>query len=61
MQGRITLTIAHRLATIRNVDLILVFQQGRVVERGTFDVLAKGDGLFGQLVSAQSGSLLNKS
>lgn len=57
MQGRTTLIIAHRLATIRNADLILVFQQGRIVERGTFDELAGGEGLFAQLVSAQSGSL----
>jgi len=57
MQGRTTLIIAHRLATIRNADLILVFQQGRIVERGTFDELAEGGGLFAQLVSAQSGSL----
>jgi ATP-binding cassette subfamily B protein len=61
MRGRTTLIIAHRLATIRNADLILVFQQGRIVERGTFDALARGDGLFAQLVAAQSGSLRNES
>ena len=58
MRGRTTLVIAHRLATIRNADQILVFKQGRIVERGTFSELAGGDGLFAQLVAAQSGGLL---
>jgi hypothetical protein len=61
MQGRTTLIIADRLATIRNADLILVVQQGRIIERGTFDAHARGDGLFAQLVSAQSGSLRKES
>lgn len=56
MQGRTTLIIAHRLATIRDADLILVFQQGRITERGTFDTLAGGDGFFAQMVSAQANS-----
>lgn len=60
MEGRTTLIIAHRLATIRNADLILVFQQGRIIERGTFDALAKGDGFFAEMVSAQSSSLLKE-
>ena len=38
-QGRTTFVIAHRLATIRNADRILVFDQGRIVETGTFDEL----------------------
>ena len=57
MRGRTTLVIAHRLATIRNADLILVFQQGRIVERGTYEALARGDGLFARLVEAQSDAL----
>lgn len=57
MRGRTTLIIAHRLATIRNADLILVFQQGRIVERGTYEALARGDGLFARLVEAQSDAL----
>ena len=58
MQGRTTLVIAHRLATIRNADQILVFKQGHIVEQGTFTGLAEGEGLFAQLVAAQSGGLL---
>ena len=57
MRGRTTLVIAHRLATIRNADLILVFQQGRIVERGTYEVLARGTGLFASLVAAQADAL----
>ena len=53
-----TLVIAHRLATIRNADLILVFQHGHIIERGTFVELAQGDGFFSRLVAAQSDSLL---
>ena len=39
MQGRTTFVIAHRLATVRNADRIMVFDQGRVIESGTFDEL----------------------
>lgn len=53
MTGRTTFIIAHRLATVRRADLILVLQNGRVVERGTFDELAVADGLFAGLVRTQ--------
>ena len=44
MQGRTAITIAHRLATIRAVDRILVFDQGRIVEEGTHDELVAREG-----------------
>jgi ATP-binding cassette subfamily B protein len=53
MQGRTTFVIAHRLATVRNADRILVFDQGRIVESGTFDELVRADGAFASLAKAQ--------
>jgi ATP-binding cassette, subfamily B, beta-glucan exporter len=53
MKGRTTFVIAHRLATIRNADRILVFRQGRITETGTFDELRRRGGFFAELVQAQ--------
>jgi glucan exporter ATP-binding protein len=53
MKGRTTFVIAHRLATIRNADRILVFHDGRIVESGTFDELVAKNGRFAQLAKAQ--------
>ena len=53
MVGRTTLVIAHRLATIRNADRILVFDQGRIVESGSFDELVSRGGRFAALAKAQ--------
>jgi len=53
MKGRTTFVIAHRLATVRNADRILVFERGRVVEAGTFDELVALDGRFAALARAQ--------
>ena len=53
MRGRTTFVIAHRLATIRNATRILVFDQGRVVETGTFDELVARGGPFAGLATAQ--------
>jgi len=53
MRGRTTFVIAHRLATIRSADMILVFQKGRIVERGTFDELTREGGGFAQMVAIQ--------
>ncbi|WP_457089287.1 glucan ABC transporter ATP-binding protein/ permease [Microvirga sp. P5_D2] len=53
MRGRTTFVIAHRLATIRNADRILVFDQGRVIESGAFDELVAKGGRFAELARAQ--------
>ena len=53
MKGRTTFVIAHRLATIRNADRILVFDQGRIIETGTFDELVAKGGRFAELARAQ--------
>lgn len=51
--GRTTLIIAHRLATIRNADRILLLDQGRIIEYGSFDSLVKENGRFAALARAQ--------
>jgi len=53
MKGRTTFIIAHRLSTVRDADEILVFDQGRVVERGSFDQLIAKRGRFADLVATQ--------
>ena len=53
MRGRTTFVIAHRLATIRNADRILVFDQGRIIESGTFEALVAEGGAFAGLAKAQ--------
>ena len=51
--GRTTFVIAHRLATVRNADLILVFHEGHIVESGSFDELVEKGGAFAALAKAQ--------
>jgi ATP-binding cassette subfamily B protein len=53
MRGRTTFVIAHRLATVRNATRILVFDQGRVIEQGTFEELVAHNGRFAELARAQ--------
>jgi glucan exporter ATP-binding protein len=53
MKGRTTFVIAHRLSTIRNATRILVFENGRVIESGTFDELVAQGGHFADLATAQ--------
>ena len=52
-RGRTTFVIAHRLSTIRNANKIVVFDQGRVVETGTFEELVAQNGRFAALARAQ--------
>jgi len=53
MKGRTTFVIAHRLSTIRHATRILVFENGKVIESGTFDELVASGGAFAELARAQ--------
>jgi subfamily B ATP-binding cassette protein MsbA len=53
MKNRTSIVIAHRLSTVRNADLICVFHEGEIVERGTHDELIELDGRYKRLHSMQ--------
>jgi ATP-binding cassette subfamily B protein len=53
MKGRTAFVIAHRLSTIRDADLILVLDEGRIIEQGDFAGLIARDGAFAKLIQAQ--------
>ena len=53
MASRTTLVIAHRLATIRQADRIVVMNEGRIVEQGTHAALTQADGLYARLARLQ--------
>ncbi|SFU20858.1 ATP-binding cassette, subfamily B, MsbA [Algoriphagus locisalis] len=53
MKNRTTLVIAHRLSTIQNADLILVLDQGRIIEQGTHYELLVQEGLYSNLIDKQ--------
>ena len=53
MRGRTTFVIAHRLSTIRNADVILMMEQGRIVEKGTHPELLAAKGRYAELYHSQ--------
>ena len=53
MEGRTSFVIAHRLSTIRNADLILVMNEGNIVEQGKHEELLKKDGFYAKLYNSQ--------
>jgi ATP-binding cassette subfamily B protein len=53
LEGRTAFMVAHRLSTIRDADLILVMEQGRLAEHGTHEELMRREGLYSYLVSQQ--------
>lgn len=52
-EGRTTLVIAHRLATVRRADRIIVMDRGRIVEEGAHDFLVSRGGLYARLAELQ--------
>ncbi len=54
MKGRTTLVIAHRLSTVRALDRLLVFDQGRIVEEGTHAALIRRGGIYRRLFDRQA-------
>ncbi len=58
MKNKTALVIAHRLSTIKNLDRIIVLDEGKIVEDGSHDELIKQKGLYAKLWSHQSGEFL---
>jgi ABC-type multidrug transport system fused ATPase/permease subunit len=56
LHGRTSIIIAHRLATVRRADEILVLEHGRITQRGTFDALLEVDGPFRRLAKELNGA-----
>jgi len=54
LEGKTTFVIAHRLATVKKTDVILVLDEGRIVERGTHDELLALGGMYSLLHRAQA-------
>jgi ATP-binding cassette subfamily B protein len=52
-EGRTTLVVAHRLATVKKAHRILVFDEGRIVAEGTHDALVRQGGLYARLARLQ--------
>ena len=53
MKGKTSVVVAHRLSTIKNADLILVMNGGKIQEQGNFEELMALDGLFAELYRSQ--------
>ena len=58
MSGRTTIVIAHRLSTVKQMDELIVLEQGRIVERGSHDALLSLGGVYSILWEHQSGGFL---
>lgn len=52
-EGKTSFIIAHRLSTIKNADLILVMNEGNIIEQGTHDELMKQNGFYAELYNSQ--------
>jgi len=61
LAGRTTFVVAHRLSTIADADLILVLDDGEIVERGTHDELMAKNGLYAEMVERQHEAMTRNS
>ena len=52
MEGRTSFIVAHRLSTIQNADVILVMQDGHIIEQGNHENLLKKNGFYANLIIA---------
>src|SRR5574337_777731 len=59
-RDRTVLVVAHRLTTIRDADLIVVMEQGRIVEQGTHEELAEAGGAYARLLASGEGMVLEE-
>ena len=57
---RTVILVAHRLTTLLDTDRILVFENGRVVETGSYTELLRNNGVFAELVRSANGDLLDE-
>ena len=53
MRGRTSLIVSHRVSTVKDADLIVVLEDGRIAERGTHDSLVTRGGLYAELYEKQ--------
>ena len=53
MEGRTSFIVAHRLSTIQNADVILVMQDGHIIEQGNHENLLKKNGFYADLYNSQ--------
>ncbi len=59
-KGRTSFIIAHRLSTIKNADLILVMNEGDIIEQGTHEELLKKQGFYANLYNSQFDSIISE-
>jgi ABC-type multidrug transport system fused ATPase/permease subunit len=58
MEGKTVIAVAHRLSTLREMDRIIVLENGRIIEDGTHDSLKNTDGIYAKLWAHQAGGFI---